>query len=385
MNVLFLSSWFPSSDAPFNGNFVIKHAEAVAEFHSVVFVNITKHPLSDKSRLEISDKVKVLELIYQPNKIPVINRILDKIQYLSLFFDALKILKRGNQFPDIVHVNVLYPAGVLAIIMRFLYQTPYLISEHWTGYSRFRKLSLVHRLVGRLICRKSDFICPVSDDLKKAMQQQFSGNYIVVPNVVDSSLFMNVMHKNHLTKQFVHVSSLHDEQKNWKGLLNVIKGLSNYNHFNLHIISDHETEKVTQYVSDLGIPDRMVMVHGPFSPAQIAQFLKRMDLFILFSRYENLPCVIAEAHVAGIPVFSTDVGGIKEMINSENGCLVKSEDEQGLFVLIESYLKGEIRFDTSAIQQKAIERYSYKSVGGIFSNLYQSMLVSKTNITNEGK
>lgn len=57
-----------------------------------------------------------------------------------------------------------------------------------------------------------------------------------------------------------------------------------------------------------------------------ADVYKKFDLFVLTSRYEGIPFVIPEAMSAGIPVVTTDAGGISEIIENEtNGLLVEKE------------------------------------------------------------
>ncbi|MCB2020544.1 MAG: glycosyltransferase [Burkholderiaceae bacterium] len=47
-----------------------------------------------------------------------------------------------------------------------------------------------------------------------------------------------------------------------------------------------------------------------------------VDLFILLSEAEGLPVSIQEACAAGIPVLATDVGGVSEIVGSDNGHLL---------------------------------------------------------------
>jgi glycosyltransferase involved in cell wall biosynthesis len=58
--------------------------------------------------------------------------------------------------------------------------------------------------------------------------------------------------------------------------------------------------------------------------------MREADALLLFSHFENFPCVIGEAWASGIPVISSDVGGIREHLGPELGILVPPGDEAAL-------------------------------------------------------
>ncbi len=51
--------------------------------------------------------------------------------------------------------------------------------------------------------------------------------------------------------------------------------------------------------------------------------LNQVDLFCNVSEYEGLPISIMEAMAYGIPCLATDVGGVSEIVNSQNGILIE--------------------------------------------------------------
>jgi glycosyltransferase involved in cell wall biosynthesis len=61
--------------------------------------------------------------------------------------------------------------------------------------------------------------------------------------------------------------------------------------------------------------------------ADVAELLAAFDIFALASRSEEAPMCILEAMAAGLPVVSTDVGGIGELVRpDETGFLVAADD-----------------------------------------------------------
>ncbi|GAB6283794.1 MAG: hypothetical protein STSR0008_26320 [Ignavibacterium sp.] len=50
----------------------------------------------------------------------------------------------------------------------------------------------------------------------------------------------------------------------------------------------------------------------------IGNYLELFQIILFTSDYEELPLTIWEAMDTGVPIVSTDVGGIKEIIENEN-------------------------------------------------------------------
>jgi colanic acid/amylovoran biosynthesis glycosyltransferase len=88
--------------------------------------------------------------------------------------------------------------------------------------------------------------------------------------------------------------------------------------------------------------EKLVQLTGPRTQAQIATELAGATVFVLPCRREsdggmdNLPTVIMEAMAAGLPVISTPLAGVPEMVeNGTSGELVPEQDPAALAVAIQ--------------------------------------------------
>jgi glycosyltransferase involved in cell wall biosynthesis len=66
---------------------------------------------------------------------------------------------------------------------------------------------------------------------------------------------------------------------------------------------------------------------GDFTNSEVIEFYKtsKIDLFINVSESEGIPVSIMEAQSFAIPVIATDVGGVSEIVNNENGLLITKD------------------------------------------------------------
>jgi glycosyltransferase involved in cell wall biosynthesis len=95
-------------------------------------------------------------------------------------------------------------------------------------------------------------------------------------------------------------------------------------------------ESLKEQTALLGI-DRYVSITGPKTEGEIKRLLERSRMFVLAcaraddGAMDNLPTVIMEAMAAGLPVVSTNVAAISEMIASEEtGFIVREGDSRAL-------------------------------------------------------
>ncbi len=83
-----------------------------------------------------------------------------------------------------------------------------------------------------------------------------------------------------------------------------------------------EMQQVLEMVSERGLTDR-VRVIGEVERSKIPVFLRAAHVFLLPSYIEGMPISIIEAMAHGLPVITTPVGGVPDMVtNQESGLLI---------------------------------------------------------------
>lgn len=90
--------------------------------------------------------------------------------------------------------------------------------------------------------------------------------------------------------------------------------------------SPGQLERANHRLAELGIQD-VCELTGKIGPEKKQELLDRAGVFVLPSYNEGLPMAILEALSSGLPVISTPVGGIPEVVRpGENGFLVQPGD-----------------------------------------------------------
>ena len=108
---------------------------------------------------------------------------------------------------------------------------------------------------------------------------------------------------------------------------------------------DGEADKLMQLASELGVADRLECP-GWLSAEQMAAELQRASIFALPSHHEGVPMALLEAMSRSLPVLTTPVGGIPEVVeNDRNGILVTPGNvdaiEAALGRLLQSFAERE--------------------------------------------
>lgn len=106
------------------------------------------------------------------------------------------------------------------------------------------------------------------------------------------------------------------------------------------IIGDGQLlEPLTQQIKDLNLEGH-VFLAGAIPEA--GRLMKAFDVFVLPSKSESYGYVLVEAGVAGVPVVSTQTGGITDLVtNRESGLLVEPDDTPALTQALLELLENE--------------------------------------------
>ncbi len=76
-----------------------------------------------------------------------------------------------------------------------------------------------------------------------------------------------------------------------------------------------------QKAEDRGLSGR-IQLNAQISPGEVAQQLRRADLFLYPSRFESYGMVLAEALSAGVPIIANRTGGIPEVVGAEPAAIL---------------------------------------------------------------
>jgi len=99
-------------------------------------------------------------------------------------------------------------------------------------------------------------------------------------------------------------------------------------------------EKLLKLAEKLKIENSVLFV-GYFPDEKLPDLYAASDIFVLPALYENFPFAILEAQATGLPVISTKVGGIPELVtNNKNGLLVEPANSEQLTEEIMILLKN---------------------------------------------
>lgn len=366
LHILFISSWYPSRISPYNGDFIQRHAEAVAFMHNVTAIHVAtdSHLKTPIEIIENSNNgIKTLIAYIKPNRNIF-------VKFYRFFGAYLTLLKQVAPF-NLVHLNVVFPVGFIALYLKWFKQKPFIISEHWHGYQQpfCKEIGFFERFFTKLIAKNAQFICPVSNNLGCAMADfGIKNDFIKVPNVIDTDLFKPAEKAGKIFN-IVHISSM-EPLKNVPKILEVISQLQKTKiDFKFYLIGNN-----AQYFNELAlkleIKDEHICLLNQLPQAQLVTYLQQADVLILFSSVENAPCVILEAFACGIPVISTDVGGVNEYFPKGFGMLIKANDSQGLLESLVQF-QSQSTFISKAERHQYVEQnFSKKAIAKQFTKVY---------------
>jgi N-acetyl-alpha-D-glucosaminyl L-malate synthase BshA len=237
----------------------------------------------------------------------------------------------------------------------------------------------------------SDAVTSVSQSLKDDTLRLFNikKEIEVVPNFIDTKKYENLYSNcereliaSNNEKIITHISNIR-KVKRVDDVIEIFDRIQKELPAKLVIVGDGpEKESLENLCKKKGIDEKVLFVGNSHEVDKILCF---SDLFILPSEHESFGLVALEAMVCGVPVISSNAGGLPEVnIHGESGYLsnVGNVDE-----MAKNALKILVKSDTHQLfKRKAKEnaqRFETKLIVPIYEEIYKKSLAkTKLNITS---
>ncbi len=249
---------------------------------------------------------------------------------------------------------------------------------HIHGSRFYNKAHFLRRFCVKKALDISDSVLVLSKEWVIALKRMTNNKNIkMIPNAVDTSCFkITVAGKESHGLNILAVSKL-TKQKGTYDILDIVPlVVKEMPEVKFYFAGNGELEKVKALCKARGIENNVVLL-GWLDRDRLVEVFKDASIFILPSYQECFPVSILEAMAAGLPVISTRVGGIPEMIeDGRNGFLVEPGKTQELYKRIMELLKDNNLRDSMAKNniEKAESMFGLARVRGMFISEYENIM-----------
>lgn len=350
LNVLLISNLFPTPVDAIRGVFTYQLARRLQAMCDVTVVcPLPWFPRWARGKMfeKWADFSRIPELyewrgftVHSP-KYPILPR-MSEVALAALMFPSLyrtvKRLHRIRRF-DVVNTHWLYPDAVAAAWCTRLLGLPHVVTALGCDANLFMTQRHKRFQIEPAI-RQAEGVTVVSDALRQFLVQQGFGDkpIDVIPNGVDAELFrprdkgecareLGIASRG---KTVVFVGQLLEV----KGVIYLIEAVERLvaggRDISVYLVGEGSGRPAYEAeVARRGLSGRIRFV-GNRPHSEIAVWMGAGDVFCLPSIREGFPNVVLEALFSGRPVVASRVGGIPEMVNEKNGCLVEPGDPAAL-------------------------------------------------------
>lgn len=228
--------------------------------------------------------------------------------------------------------------------------------------------------------KKIDQFHAVSLDIKKkALTYGVAQDKIkVVYSGINCSSFELFKKVNYVRSENLKILSVGRTHwnKGYNYALDAFKSFSDH-HINATytIIGAADSEEIIYSIHDLNMEQKVILTPKT-KYNEVLKAMQRADVLILPSVSEGLANVVIEAMMIGLPVISTNVGGMPELvIHHETGLLFENRDVNDLakkMMEFNSMSSNDVRIMAENAFQKVSEQHSWIGFKQGFSNFYNS-------------
>ncbi len=390
--ILVTATTFPRCPEDTSPRFVFDLCTSLADLGTLQPLVLAPHVRGSKT-YEVIEGIEVYRYRYFIEKLEMIsgNGIMSRISthkllYLLVpflvFFQFTSVLRLVRKYNiEILLSHWIVPQALTSVLVKPFFPRLRLVTISHGGDAALLNRNRSLKLLGRFILRRMDTVVAVSSFIKRQLEDTgFDTAPIhVIPMGVDLPLFQEAGGTARDAKEFdlLFVGRL-EKKKGLSYLIDAVRLLKQDHSMSVKvaIIGDgSERSSLQKRTRDLDL-DEQISFKGALTHKELIQYLAKSRILVapsinLNDDVEGMPTVIIEALSVGLPVVTTDAGGITDVIHDgENGIIVKQQSASELANAIRSLL-----WDTATqdrLRRNALDtakNYSYKSIARQYETL----------------
>lgn len=284
----------------------------------------------------------------------------------NLIANYMRVAGELNKFkPEVIHAHLV--GQLYSVPYGLLHRKPVIITAHTKPEKAFIKK--IEPLIKYGVTKGKIWIVSVSEENQKLVNTYFpksQGQCVCINNGIDTDSFYRKMH-THFT--YINVAR-QDENKNQAAILRCFKRVYDEDKsVRLILAGDGPChEKLVLETNEMSLLDA---VNLPGAVGNVKDYYAVSDVYVQASHREAMPMSVLEALAAGLPIVSTDVGGLHDVV-MDNGILVDDIDEDALYHAMKKMLDcaEEVIREMGLESLRISENYSSKNMAARYVSLY---------------
>lgn len=326
---------------------------------------------------------KLEDLDIKTVEIKTLARDIKILNELRVAINLWRIFKQEH--PEIIHLNSSKIGGLGALMGRILGVKKIIFTAHGWAFNENRNW------LSRIVIKFLSWLTIILAHQTIVINQKEYHQVIKWPFVTNNKLkliyngikpiyFLNKQEaQKHFTNQIkdsdLVVGTIAELHKN-KGLKYAIKAFGKLvkKHKNIKFIiigEGEERDYLENKIKKYNLENNIFLI-GEIKEAN--QYLKAFDIFVLPSLKEGLPFVLLEAGLAKLPVITTKVGGVPEIIkNNFSGILVERKEDDEIETALEQLITGQEKRQQLGENLNTVikEKFSFDKMFEMTKKIYQ--------------
>lgn len=385
MHILIIPSWYPNTKNDLAGVFFREQAISLSQLgQQVGVISLNLRSLRKPQDLlkggfgvDIENDFGVNTYRYKGIRfVPGLNNTINKVTWVNRGLKLFEKYVKENGFPDLIHVQSILYAGVLALEINKKYNIPFIVTEHTSLFHR-NLISQKNIKLSLKVAKAAKYRIAVSQEFAKLMKKILKSEeeWMVIPNIVEETFFKySYDYLEGRDFNFINIARL-VEGKRHIDLINAFnEAYKIHKNLNLLIGGAGPLEIILKNkVKELNLEHKVKFL-GLLSRDEVIRSISKSHVYVQTSEYETFGIALAEALALGKPIVTTLCGGANDIVNNINGIGVPPKDIELIAKSMLDIYNNYNNYDRKLIREDAYSKFSQERINQKIIEIYSKAI-----------